>query len=113
MTGEKGHKSIIHAARYQAKNTNVVAVQYTGGSEGLDIQNWINANGGQATWNPAQDTEDMGDGFVHPAIPECLSILSVVGWHEVEKYWWVIQGPSGTFQSLPPGLFTHQYEPKE
>lgn len=108
MSGEKGHKSIVQAARYQTKPKNVIAVQYEGDATGLDIEKWIKANGGNATWNDDQEACD-----VHPAIKRSFFLETTLGWYEVKPNYWVILKDSGYFTILPPDIFNEEYEPKE
>ena len=114
MAERMGHTEAIHAARYQTKPAEIVAVQYNGGtSDGLDIVQWIKNNGGQASYIAPQAAYLEND-FNFPEIHEKLDIMTDTGLYaQVHPGFWVIQGTAGEFYPCPPDVFANKYEPKE
>ena len=114
MAERMGHTEAIHAARYQTKPAEIVAVQYNGGtSDGLDIVQWIKNNGGQASYIAPQPAYLEND-FNFPEILEKLDVLTVDGFY-VQAFpgFWIVQEAPGVFTTYSNERFIKKYEPKE
>lgn len=109
------HTPANHATVFQSIPSEIVAIQFTGGgSQGRDIEAWIKANGGNATWREAAEPyHPEGDEPGHDGWPETLQIETDAGWTEAKVGYWVIQGTEGEFYLCRPDAFDRKYEPKK
>lgn len=107
------HEGILVANIYQSKIVNIEAIQFTGGAaNGMDIEAWIKANGGNATWRNAMDPWQSEDGTEgHSGIPEMLTIQTLEGYMEAPPTWWIIRGTQGEFYPCRDDVFQEKYEP--
>lgn len=116
MEGKAGHTPVPSARRYVAKPIEIVAIQFSGGDAlGHDLADWINGNGGNASYMPAaepfQDPENPENR--HDGWPARLQVLTGAGYAEAAIGDWLINGPQGEFYPCPNDVFVEKYEPKE
>lgn len=106
------HEGILVARIYQTKIVNIEAIQFTGGaSNGMDIEAWVRANGGNATWRNEQAPWQSEDGTTgHSGIPEMLTIQTTDGYMEAPAGWWIIRGTEGEFYPISDETFQKKYE---
>lgn len=106
------HQGILVAKVYQSKIVNIEAIQFTGGAaNGMDIEAWVNAYGGNATWQNEMEpwqSEDGSEG--HNGIPEMLTIQTLEGYMEAPPSWWIIRGTKGEFYPCRDDVFREKYE---
>ena len=107
------HEGILVANVYQSKIVNIEAIQFTGGaSNGMDIETWIKANGGNATWRNEMAPWRSEDGTMgHDGIPEMLTIQTLEGFMEALPNSWIIRGTEGEFYPIRDEVFREKYEP--
>ena len=107
------HQGILVPQVYQSKIVNIEAIQFTGGAaNGMDIEAWVKAFGGNATWRThidAWQSEDGNEG--HGEIPEILTIQTLEGYMEAPPSWWIIRGTKGEFYPCRDDVFQEKYEP--
>jgi len=106
------HQGILVAKVYQSKIVNIEAIQFTGGAaNGMDIEAWVNAYGGNATWQNEMEpwqSEDGSEG--HNGIPEMLTIQTLEGYMEAPPSWWIIRETKGEFYPCRDDVFREKYE---
>lgn len=107
------HQGILVAQIYQSKIVNIEAIQFTGGAaNGMDIEAWVKAFGGNATWRNEMEPWQSEDGTVgHDGIPEMLTIQTLEGFMEAPPGWWIIRGTKGEFYPCRDDVFREKYEP--
>lgn len=106
------HQGILIPRLFVPKPISVKAIQFLGGaSAGMDIEAWVKANGGNATWRNAalpwtspQGTEG------HSGWPETLSLETPNGWVEIRVGWWISQGSDGYFYPYNNVFFKENFE---
>lgn len=107
------HQGILVPKVYQTKVVNVEAIQFTGGAaNGMDIEAWVKAYGGNATWRNEIDPWVSEDGTQgHPGIPEMLTIRTPdERYLEAEPGWWILRGLEGEFYPISDKAFRDKYE---
>lgn len=107
------HQGILVAKLYQTKVVNIEAIQFTGGAaNGMDIEAWVKAYGGNATWRNEMDPWQSEDGTEgHPGIPEMLTIHTPDDRYlEALPGWWIIRGTQGEFYPISDDAFKEKYE---
>jgi len=106
------HEGILVAKIYQSKIVNIEAIQFTGGAaNGMDIEAWVKAYGGNATWRNEIEPWTSEDGTVgHDGIPEMLTIQTLEGFMEAPPGWWIIRGTKGEFYPCRDDVFREKYE---
>lgn len=106
------HQGILVPNVYQSKIVQIKAIQFTGGAaNGMDIEAWVKANGGNATWRNEMapwQSEDGREG--HGGMPEMLTIESLEGFMEAPPSWWIICGTKGEFYPCRDDVFREKYE---
>lgn len=107
------HEGILLPRIFQSKPVQVYAIQFVGGpAAGMDLEKWINANQGNATWvNAADPWTSPDDPTVgHEGWPERLSLETADGWKEVPVEWWIVHGTEGEFYPIEDSVFKKKYE---
>lgn len=106
------HEGLINPVVFQSRIVQVEAIQFTGGASiGMDIEAWINANGGNATWQneiAPWVSEDGKEG--HSGIPEKLTVQTPGGFMEAPVGDWIIRGTKGEFYPCSDDVFHEKYE---
>ena len=106
------HQGIMVANIYQSKIVNIEAIQFTGGAaNGMDIEAWVKAYGGNATWRNEIEPWASEDGTMLGPIPEMLTIQTPdEGFKEAQTGWWIIRGTEGEFYPISDETFQKKYE---
>lgn len=105
------HEGILVAKVYESVVVNIEAIQFTGGAaNGMDIEAWVKAYGGNATWRNTIDAWQSEDGSEgHPEIPEALTIQTFEGYTEAQPGWWIVRGTEGEFYPCRDDVFRKKY----
>jgi hypothetical protein len=106
------HEGIRIPYIFQTKVVRVEALQFTGGpAVGMDLEQWINSNGGNATWQNAAEPWTSPDGNEgHTGWPESLRVETPEGWVEASVGSWIIRGTEGEFYPCRDSIFRTKYE---
>jgi len=106
------HEGLIRSQTFVSRPSKVEAIRFMGGvGNGMDLEAWVKAMGGNATWQNAADPWTSEDGQMgHSGWPESLKLETPGGWQEVLPGNWIVMGSRNDFYPIPDDVFTEKYE---
>lgn len=107
------HQGILKSQTFRSRPSTVEAIRFMGGvGNGMDLETWIKAMGGNATWQNSADPllADDGETLIHNGWSESLRVETPGGWQEVLPGNWIVMGTKQDFYPIPDDVFTEKYE---
>lgn len=107
------HQGVLIGTQFVSKQVFIEAIQFTGGpASGMDIERWVNTNGGNATWKNSAEPWQSEDGTLsHDGWPESLTVQTIEGTYpEAPPGWWIVKGTMGEFYPCRDDVFQQKYE---